>query len=60
MELPEAAGAPVAAGDRLGTLTVSREGETILAIPLLAGETVERLTWGQAAVQLLRILTFRS
>ena len=60
VELPEAAAAPVAAGDRLGTLTVSRAGETILAIPLLAGETVERLTWGQAAVQLLRILTFRS
>ena len=49
--------APVSKGQRLGTLTV-KAGEQILAqIPLVATETVERLTWGQVFVRVLRQLT---
>ena len=46
--------APVSQGQRLGTLTV-RAGEQILAqIPLVAEDTVERLTWGDLTVKILR------
>ena len=58
VELPETVTAPVCAGDRLGTLTVSREGTVALAIPIVAGETVERLTWGQTVTQMLRTAIF--
>ena len=58
MELPEEVTAPVCAGDRVGTLTVSRDGAEALAIPIVAGETVERLTWGQTVTQMLRMAIF--
>ena len=52
--LTEWVDAPVAAGQRLGTLSVT-SGETVLAeIPLVAGESVERLTYSQLLVQLLK------
>ena len=45
--LSEAVTAPVTPGQQLGTLTV-RSGEQILAqIPLVAGQSVPRLSWGQ-------------
>ena len=51
--LEESVTAPVSQGQRLGTLTV-RAGEKILAeIPLVAAETVERLTWGDLFVRVL-------
>jgi len=46
--------APVAKGDALGTLTVTSDGETVAEIPLVAGEDVARVTWGQMAQRLLR------
>ena len=58
VELPEAVTAPVCAGARLGTLTVSREGTVALAIPIVAGETVERLTWGETVTRMLRTAIF--
>ena len=58
VELPEEVTAPVCAGDRVGTLTVSRDGAEALAIPIVAGETVERLTWGQTVTQMLRMAIF--
>ena len=58
VELPETVAAPVCAGDRLGTLTVSREGTVALAIPIVAGETVERLTWSETVTRLLRTAIF--
>ena len=58
VELPETVAAPVCAGDRLGTLTVSREGTVALAIPIVAGETVERLTWGETVTRMLRTAIF--
>ena len=51
--LPETLDAPVRKGDQLGTLTVSGGGEVLAQIPLLAGEEVPRITYGQ---QLLRLL----
>ena len=52
--LEEMVAAPVSRGQRLGTLTV-RSGEQILAqIPLVAAESVERLTWGDLIVKILK------
>jgi len=52
--LPEAVEAPVSKGAQLGTLIV-REGETVLReIPILAAEAVEKLTWGEMFVRLVR------
>ena len=46
--------APVSKGQDLGTLTV-RSGDSVLAqIPLVAAETVERKTWGDLFVTVLR------
>jgi len=53
--LPEEVEAPVAQGQQLGEMTVSSGGETVATIPIVAGETVARLTWGQMALRLLRV-----
>ena len=52
--LEESVAAPVALGDRLGTLTVISGEETVAEIPLLAGEEVPRVTYGQMFLRLLR------
>lgn len=52
--LEESAAAPVALGDRLGTLTVSSGEEVVAELPLLAGEEVPRVTFGQMFLRLLR------
>ena len=52
--LEESITAPVSKGQRLGTLTV-RSGQQILAqMPLVAAESVTRLTAWDLAVQILR------
>ena len=54
VNLEESVTAPVQKGQRLGTLTV-RSGDQVLSqIPLVAGETIDRLTWGDLFVKLLR------
>ena len=54
VEIAENLTAPVAAGDELGRLTVTTaEGETVAVIPIVAGETVERLTFSQVLRKLL-------
>ena len=58
LDLPDEVSAPVRAGETLGTLTVSREGETLLTIPVVAGEDVTRLTWGQTTARMLRMAIF--
>ena len=58
VELPEAVPAPLQAGDTVGTLTVSREGETLLTVPIVAVETVEALTWREMTARLLRMAIF--
>jgi D-alanyl-D-alanine carboxypeptidase (penicillin-binding protein 5/6) len=47
--------APVAAGDHLGTLTVSSGEEELARIPIVAGETVDRLTFPQVFGKLLKM-----
>ena len=44
----------MALGDRLGTLTVTSGEEVVAEIPLLAGEEVPRVTYGQMFLRLLR------
>ena len=54
VQLEEALTAPVTQGQRLGTLTV-KDGEQVLKeIPLVAGESVERLTYGDLFGVVLR------
>ena len=58
IDLPETVEAPISAGQQLGTLTV-KSGETVLAqLPLVAEEAVERLSWRDAALELLRKICF--
>ncbi|WP_325199651.1 D-alanyl-D-alanine carboxypeptidase family protein [Oscillibacter sp.] len=52
--LEESVPAPVALGDRLGTLTVTSGEEVVAEIPLLAGEEVPRVTYGQMLLRLLK------
>ena len=51
--LAESVSAPVCRGDVLGTLTVKAGEDTVAEIPLLAGEEVPRLTYGQVLLRLL-------
>ena len=54
VELEPEVTAPVSKGQRLGTMTV-KAGEQILAeIPMVAEAGVEKLTWGQMFLRLLR------
>lgn len=58
-ELSESVTAPVSKGQRLGTMTV-KSGEQILAeIPLVASESVQKLTWGEIFLQVLRSVCFQ-
>ena len=52
--LAEAVEAPVTHDTCLGTLSVSSGGETLAEIPLLAGEEVPRITYGQMVLRLLK------
>ena len=52
--LPEELPAPVEAGQQVGVMTVTAGGETVAEIPLLAGESVGRLTYGALLVRCLR------
>jgi len=46
LSLPEWISAPVKAGDKLGTLTVTLGGETVAQVDVVAAEDVERLGFG--------------
>ncbi len=50
----ESIAAPVSAGQRLGTLTIKVDGETLQQLPLVASEDVERLGFGGILNELLR------
>lgn len=54
VELPAEVGAPVAAGQALGTLTVRAGDEVLLELPLQAEQAVEKLSWGGMLTRLLR------
>ena len=53
--LAESVTAPVALGDQLGTLTVTSGEETVAEIPILAGEEVPRVTYGQMLLRLRKM-----
>ena len=52
--LEDAVTAPVSKGQRLGTMTVKAGQQVLLEVPMVAAETVERLTWGDLFVKLFR------
>ena len=54
LELAESVEAPVAKGDVLGTLRIMAGEELVAEVPVVAGEDVPRLTWGQVARRLIR------
>ena len=54
VQLEEEVTAPVSQGQRLGTMTVYAADQILQQIPLVAQEPVERLTWGQIFVRVLR------
>ncbi len=57
-ELQDGVDAPVSKGQRLGTMRI-KAGEQILAeIPLVAAESVERLSWGDIFLRTLRKICF--
>jgi D-alanyl-D-alanine carboxypeptidase (penicillin-binding protein 5/6) len=53
--LAESVEAPVEVGTQLGTLTVTAGEEVVAELPLLAGEAVPRITYGQMLLRLLRM-----
>ena len=53
--LAEAVPAPVEIGAQLGTLTVTSGAETLAEIPILAGEEVPRVTYGQMLLRLWKL-----
>jgi len=53
--LAESVDAPVERSTQLGTLTVTAGEEVVAEIPLLAGETVPRITYGQMLLRILKI-----
>ena len=54
VELEEEVTAPVRKGQRLGTLSVIAGEQTLSQIPLVAEASVEKLTWGQMFMRLLK------
>ena len=52
--LEEIVTAPVAKGQRLGTMTVKAGEQTLAEVPLVAAEDVPRLTWADLFVKVLR------
>jgi len=54
VSLPDTLDAPVCAGDVLGTMTVTSGEDVIAEIPLLAGEDVPRMTFGQVLLWVLK------
>ena len=54
IELEPEVTAPVRKGQRLGTMTVLAGDQVLAQIPLVAEQAVEKLTWGQMFLRLLR------
>lgn len=58
-ELKEETAAPVAKGDRLGTLSIAVEGKLVKQIPLVAAESVEKLGFYGVFEKFWRCMTNR-
>ena len=52
--LEESAAAPVSKGQRLGTMTVRCGDQILRQIPMVAAQSVEKLSWWQMFVRVLR------
>ena len=58
VSMTESVEAPVKAGDSLGVLTVTAGDEVVAEIPILAGEEVPRITYGQMLLRTLKMAFF--
>ena len=58
VEVTDRVKAPVEAGQRLGTMTLLAGDQVLATVPLVAPETVERLTWWQVTKQVLLSMCF--
>ena len=56
VRVDESVRAPVEAGQRLGTMTLSAEGEVLAELPLVAPEEIPARTWQSLTEELLRVL----
>ena len=56
LDLPESVAAPVRAGERLGTLTLSNISGPVAEVPILAGGTSERLSAPGIFIRLVSLL----
>ena len=54
--MEEEISAPVTAGQQIGTLTITSEGQTLAEIPIIAPEAVEKLSWWELTAGILRKL----
>ncbi len=54
VEMADSVTAPVEAGQKLGTMVIRSNGQPLGQVDIVAAEAVEKLTWGQILVQLLR------
>ena len=54
VELEQEVTAPVSKGQRLGTLSVKAGEQILTQIPLVAEQSVDRVTWGQMFLQVLK------
>ncbi len=54
VKLEETVAAPVSRGQRLGTMTVKAGEQVLLQVPLVAESGVERLSWGDLFIRVLR------
>ena len=58
VELPETVTAPIQAGQQVGTLTVRQDDTALLTVPIVAAETVEKLSWSQMTRHMLQMAIF--
>lgn len=58
LDLPESVAAPVRAGERLGTLTLSNNSGPVAEVPILAGGTSERLSAPGIFIRLVSLLFY--
>ena len=56
VELLETVAAPVEAGQVLGTLTIETDSRVLAEIPIVASAAVEKVSWWEMTVRLLRAL----
>ena len=58
VELPETVAAPIQAGQQVGTLTVRQDDTALLTVPIVAADTVEKLSWSQMTRHMLQMAIF--